>query len=187
MGWVLAVFIVAMVVGPIMYLRPTNKEKRISDLRLAARQAGLNVKLAKLPVLDPELSERVSAGGQVRQPERPCVAYQLCVNADEHVALDVLLLKLPPQPTVPVNILFDGWALAADSKLLPEETLLAMLSELLATAPAYCIGFGIEPRFLSFYWLEAGRADGPEVAEISGFLAEAEREILRCLASSENT
>ena len=76
MGWIIAVFVIALVLGPVMYLKPSAKENRLAALRLAARKAGLTVKLDSIPTFDPEPAERVSAGGEVRQTTRSCAAYQ---------------------------------------------------------------------------------------------------------------
>lgn len=179
MGWLIAIFVVALVIGPLMYIKPTNKEKRISALRLAARSAGLNVKLSSLPVLDPELTERVTAGGEVKQPEKSCVAYQKSVSGDATVTLELLFLRVPDSPTVPVEIVFDGWAIHTGTDVWPDvdASVRSTIESILNKAPEVCIGLGIDARFLSCYWLENGPEDGPEVNQICEFLELAEQKI----------
>jgi hypothetical protein len=181
MGWLIAIFVIAMVVGPIMYLKPTGKEKRLSGLRLAARVAGLNVKLATIPRLDPEPADRVSAGGKFKQPGLSCATYQLNFSADVPVNLDVRFLRIPEKPTVPVVETFQEWMLDPGStsswQTHATPNIERALELVLRGAPSYCIAFSVNSRFLSCYWLERAPEDGPEVAEIREFLQAAESQI----------
>ena len=186
MGWLIAIFVVALVIGPLMYLKPTNKEKRISALRLAARSAGLNVKLSSVPVLDPEPTERVTAGGEFKQPEKACVAYQKTFSGDSAVPLDVLILRIPNSPTVPFDLAVEGWALTSGIETWQnvDKKVHDVVKKVLDQAPEFCIGLGVDARFLSCYWYENGSEDGPEVAQIRDFLADAEQKIGDVLALS---
>ncbi|NKB97681.1 MAG: hypothetical protein GKR90_04150 [Pseudomonadales bacterium] len=184
MGWLIAVFVVAMVVGPIMYLKPSEKDKRLSALRLAARNAGLTVKLAAIPRLDPEASDRVSAGGELKQPELSCAAYQLNFDTEVDVSVDVRLLRIPKNPTIPVTEAFSGWMVDPGStegwqSIAPKVK--TVLNQISAGAPDFCIALAVDARFLSCYWLERAPADGPQIAELRDFLRDAQRQVLMAI------
>lgn len=50
MSWVVILFIVALVISPVMWLRPSPKQRRVAALRQAAAKAGVKVKLAAPPL-----------------------------------------------------------------------------------------------------------------------------------------
>ncbi|MEM9624471.1 MAG: hypothetical protein AAF993_22715, partial [Pseudomonadota bacterium] len=80
MTWLILILVLAMVIGPVMYLVPSARDKRLAELRSQARIAGLGVKLSTLPKLDPSADERVSAGGVIKEAANSCVAYQLPIQ-----------------------------------------------------------------------------------------------------------
>jgi len=177
MGWIIAVFVIALVLGPVMYLKPSTKENRLAALRLAARKAGLTVKLDSIPTFDPEPAERVSAGGEVRQTTRSCAAYQRGITLSEPMPIQFRVLRMPPTPTVPVNEVHPGWALDQGLEGSFENKVGQSIYGLLDKAPAFCVGFSVDVRFLSCYWFEQAQEGGTEVDEIAMFLQSAEREI----------
>ena len=185
MGWLIGIFVVAMVLGPILYLKPSAKEKRLAELRLLARKNSLGIKLDHLPRLDPELVERVTAGGEKRQPKQACVAYQRNWGPDANLNLLGRFLRVPNTPTIPFEAFSPGWAHdekhIADWRRLESKKLDRAVREILQIAPEYCLAFSIDSRFLSCYWLELADASGPEIEEIRSFLEEAEKKILAAL------
>lgn len=186
MGWLIGIFVAAMVLGPILYLKPSAKDKRIAALRLSARQNNLGIKLDSIPRLDPELVERVTAGGETRQPQLACAAYQRNFGPEASVNVVGLFLRLPETPTVPFEAFSSGWALDATGQEAwnrqRSDRLDAVVREVLSDAPDYCLAFSLDSRFLSLYWRELADADGPEVEEIGSFLRRAEEKILAVLA-----
>lgn len=182
MGWLIGIFVVAMVLGPILYLKPSAKDKRLAALRLLARQNSLGIKLDRLPRLDPELVERVTAGGEKRQPQQACVAYQRNLGPDTNLNLVGRFLRVPDAPTVPFEAFAPGWAHdekhIADWRRVESEKLDRAVREILQSAPDYCLAFSIDSRFLSCYWRELADAAGPEIEEIRSFLQQAEEKIL---------
>ena len=75
--WVVIVLVVCVAVGPIFWLLPSERDRRLSELRMAARRAGLTVEMAALPKLDASAEERVSAGGVARDATLECAGYRL--------------------------------------------------------------------------------------------------------------
>tara|TARA_B100000959_G_C14733767_1_gene522109 strand:+ start:61 stop:612 length:552 start_codon:yes stop_codon:yes gene_type:complete len=183
MGWIIAVFVVALVLGPVMYLKPTAKENRLAALRLAARKAGLTVKLDSIPTFDPEPAERVSAGGEVRQTMRSCAAYQRGITFSEPMPIQFRALRMPPTPTVPVNEVHPGWALDPGLHGSFENKVGQGIYGLLDTVPTFCVGFSVDARFLSCYWFEQAQEGGTELDEIATFLESAESEIATLLTT----
>ena len=68
---------IAVAIGPILWLLPSKRDKRLAEFRAAARRAGLVVEIVAVPKLDADAVERVSAGGVARDAKIDCVAYRL--------------------------------------------------------------------------------------------------------------
>lgn len=77
MGWIIAAIVLLAVIGPVLYLLPSKRQRRLGALRAAARSAGLTVELASAPKLDAAAEERISAGGVPREARIDCAAYRL--------------------------------------------------------------------------------------------------------------
>ncbi len=93
MTWILIVLVMVLVLGPVAYIMPTKKDRRLAALRNQARLEGGTVNLERLPKLDAEAHERVSPGGDVLRPEQACVRYQLpAAKALRHTP-DVQILR----------------------------------------------------------------------------------------------
>ena len=75
MSWLIITVVLLIAFGPVLWLIPSQRDKRLAALRLAARQAGLNVEIEHLPKLNASAEERVSAGGVIRDPVVECAAY----------------------------------------------------------------------------------------------------------------
>lgn len=168
----------ALVIGPIAYLIPTAREKRVSELRQRAIMLGLKVKLSELPKLDPEPHERVSASGEVLEVRTPCVAYQQSLPADLLSEIDeIIFLRIPDQPTVPINEVMDGWALAPGQdeawrvlQAVPDVS--SAWHQWLNNLPPEVIAAGYDSRFIACYWLENAPADSPLVERINEALSD---------------
>ena len=63
--------------GPILWMLPSRRDRRLAALRAAARRRGMAVELVRLPLRDPTPADRVSAGGAQRDAAQPCTAYRL--------------------------------------------------------------------------------------------------------------
>ncbi len=94
MIWVLIGLLFIAAFGPILWLMPGERERRLSKLRLKARQRGLVVELTRIEDPSPQAHDRVSSGGVVKRPVISCAAYRLhaprtpCDLAPFHVACD---------------------------------------------------------------------------------------------------
>lgn len=77
MTWVIVAVVMAVAIGPIFWLLPSKRDKRLAEFRSAARRAGLVVEIASVPDLHADPAQRVSAGGVARDAKIDCAAYRL--------------------------------------------------------------------------------------------------------------
>lgn len=174
--WLILILVAALVIGPITYLLPSAKDKRLAALRLHARQLGLTVKLSALPKLDPTPQERVNAAGEKLNPEQSCVAYQLPMIHDLGVDDDIVLVRVPLAPTIVFHSVRDGWALSqiptaseqtlADVRVLDQVLSIRRLTERLESATVQILGWHLSPRYIAIYWDEKGSVESGEAEEI---------------------
>ena len=75
--WLIIIMIVAALIGPVVYLMPTKREKRLSEVRLLARKLGLRVSVEGIPDLNIKREELVSPSGIARSPTVECAVYRL--------------------------------------------------------------------------------------------------------------
>ncbi len=77
MTWLLIFLVLVVAFGPILWLVPSKRDKRLAALRSRARSEGLIVEMRRIPKPDPRPEERVSAGGKARDPVIECASYGL--------------------------------------------------------------------------------------------------------------
>jgi len=175
MTWIIITLVVALILGPIMYLVPTPKDKRLSALRLAARKAGLVVKISSLPKLDPQAFERVTAGGKALEPKIACTAYELPMPQGLSGFGEFSLLRLPPEPTVSINEVLPGWSLQPNSTAwvayMASQESVATLTKSLASLPPDSVGFSVNARYVACYWQERATVEDTRIAEIQSALS----------------
>lgn len=80
MTWLLIVLLFVAAFAPILWLLPSDRDKRLSKLRMEARRRGLVVELTRLPDPRPRPQDRVSSGGVVKRPMIKCAAYRMHVS-----------------------------------------------------------------------------------------------------------
>ena len=80
MTWLLIGLLFVAAFGPILWLLPSDRDKRLSKLRMEARRRGLGVELTRLPDPRPRPQDRVSSGGVVKRPVIKCAAYRMHVS-----------------------------------------------------------------------------------------------------------
>jgi len=172
LNWIIIAVVIVMIIGPILYLLPTPKDKRLAGLREQARNLGLNVKLESIEQLDPGPQERVSAGGVYKDPRYSCAAYQLPMSIGSYVDDRLILLKIPAQPTVPFVVAMDGWALSGPASqavwqgIARVESITQVLREILGKLPQDTLACAIDARFVACYWTEKADTDSDAVENI---------------------
>jgi hypothetical protein len=150
--------------GPVLWLIPSKKDKRLAGLRERARKEGFVVELKRLPKLDPTPEERVSAGGRPREPVVECAAYS-CTMVKK---LDCLppwrLLRTTDDsasqtqnPAKPRS----GWVFETGRR--PQRDHLSEMldatDEVFEVLPGDVLALEVTTRQLTFYWLEKPNAD----------------------------
>ncbi len=163
--------------GPLFWLVPSKRERRLAAMRLQARRDGLTVEMRRFPKLDVAPEERVSAGGQPLTPLRESAVY-LHPLAPRLRLLPVwrVLRGSDGLPAWP------GWvferATKPDSPVLPR--VLAGLAVVVAALPQDVVALECESRGLGAYWLESPGTGPPQVTELAARL-EAGARVLEAL------
>jgi hypothetical protein len=166
MSWIIIIGVFILAAGPLFYLMPTAKDKRLTALRSDARKLGFTIQLDGLLKLDPTPDERVTAGGQTRNTKTQCMRYQLALGQSLNHLSAITLQRIPAHPTVPVTVIIDGWGLPADEASLTkmrdqtlaawqrQSQLLALLHGALQQMPVDVLGISIDGRSLGAFWRE---------------------------------
>ena len=159
MTWLIIGVVLLVAFGPVLWLIPSKKDKRLAGLRERARVEGFVVELNRLPNLDPTAEERVSAGGRPRVAVIECSGYSYSMARNLEFLPTWRLLQtrqeLPPETQSSKNRR-PGWEFETGRQ--PErEHLSAMLDatdEVLEALPDDVVGLEVARRRLTFYWLE---------------------------------
>lgn len=154
MVWILVVAVLALTVGPILWLLPSRRQRQLEKWRTSARQHGLVVEQASIEHADAPPEERVSAGGVPRPAQRQCIAYRLPLQPPLDAAPRWRLVKAEPgSPELP------GWLLAVPPLPTAPADYWPRLRPLLDALPGGCIGVEAAPRAISWLGLETAEDD----------------------------
>lgn len=77
MTWLLIAVVLLVAFGPVLWLVPSKKDKRLAAMRERGRREGLVVEMRRIPKVSPDATDRVSAGGKVRDPVVESASYRL--------------------------------------------------------------------------------------------------------------
>ena len=167
---IVGVLIVAF--GPILYVLPSRKDRRLAALRGEARRLGLTVELKSVRNPDAAPTERVTAGGRTRTPMRACARYAL--------ALDRM-----PAPTPPWRLLLAAGDWIADEGMALPAGWFGELRPLIKSLPDDVMAVEFDGRFLACYWLERPRSETDAVAKLKGALTAIGRHLAALSAEAE--
>lgn len=150
--------------GPLLWLVPSKRERRLAAMRQQARRDGLTVEMRQFPKLDVAPEERVSAGGQPLTALRESAVYLHPLAPRLRLLPAWRVLRgsdgLPAWP---------GWVFEfgskPDSPVLPR--VLAGLAALVAALPQDVVALQCESRGLGAYWLESPGTGPPQVSELA--------------------
>lgn len=167
MVWLLIVVILLVAVGPLLWLRPTPRERRLAGLRTQARQDGLRVEMRRYPKLDLAPEDRVTAGGRPLSPELEAAVYLQ--------PLPERLRRLPGWRVLRGDdglAAWPGWVFELGRK--PDHPALrealAAIADLIDTLPGDVVALECEPIALGAYWLERPGSTAAEVTALAGWL-----------------
>lgn len=159
MVWIIIGIVLVAAVGPIFWLLPSKRDRVQSQLRSAARHAGLVVEIADLPKVDARAEDRVSAGGKPRDATIDCVAYRLALPRRIPHAPAWLLLRSDRE-----NRYLTGWTTLTPPSRLPAKqaaywrTVAAAIDGL----PGGCMAVEADMRYVSWYGRERLDGDSPD-------------------------
>lgn len=170
MTWLIIAAVLLAAFGPVLWLLPSRRDRRLAAMRQAARQAGLVVELVRIPKTNPSAEDRVSAGGVIRDPVRECAAYALPLPRSLKFVPSLRLLWAEGSDDGP----WPGWSYnprpdMRNPRLAPT---LARIEPLLGTLPEDVAGLEITPRRVVVFWLESADSDAGDVAGLAVALGE---------------
>ena len=172
MVWVIIIVVLLAAFGPILYLVPSRRDRRLARVRQQARLSGFVVELHPVRQTNPELADRVSAGGAVKTPMHQSVGYTLMLPSRLDFLSSWRVLR-DDEATVPVP----GWQLDEGGV-----KSLVGLPDLLAELPGDVVGVELKTQTLTAFWLES-----PPAAEAEGqdLKTETERIMKRLISADE--
>jgi hypothetical protein len=170
MTWLIILVILIVAFGPVMWLVPSRRDRRLAAMRQQARQEGMVVELRRLPKPDPLPEERVTAGGRVLEPKQELAVYQWpLARRLRHLPVWRLLRKGAGIEALP------GWAFEIGKK--PRhgqlDAVLHTLEPMFARLPEDIMAVECEDRVLNAYWMEKPENGPAEVSALADTLASA--------------
>lgn len=154
MTWVIIIVVLIVAFGPVLWLVPSKRDKRLSAMRSRARSEGLVVEVRRIPKPDPLPEDRVNAGGKVRKPVLECASYGLALPRSLKVLPAWRVVRKAAEGT---NDPFAEWQY--DQRPKGEgrahlDAVLARASEALEALPDDVVALEVSPRMVLAYWLE---------------------------------
>jgi len=155
---------IALVVGPLLWLRPTPRDRQLERLRGHARKRGLNVGIRDIPDPDPRPEDRVSSGGKALDPTLNVALYQLPLRLPGSVETrhvpewEVVRLQHDVRSEVEDEGsagLLPGWRFSRPGLPLVE-AVVGRLSEALSHAPRGTAKVDGDASAIGLYWHERG-------------------------------
>lgn len=162
--WLIIIIVLLVAFGPVLWLVPSRKDRRLAGLRERARREGFIVELAHLPDPEPTPQQRVSAGGRLRDPIIECAAYTHIMTGRLRWLPDWRLLRVAlttegPRP---------GWVFETGCR--PDRDHLTQMLEVtdpvLDSLPPDVVGLAVADRHLTAYWLEQPASNEAAVARL---------------------
>lgn len=178
MTWILIALVLVIAFGPVLWLVPSKKDRRLAALRARARQEGLVVDIRRLPKRDASAEERVSAGGRIREPVMECAAYGRMFSKKLRFLPGWRLLRRPaegkpdPLPDWQYDLRPKGEGRAH------LDAMLARAAGCLAHLPDDVIGLEVDARSVQAYWLEKPGSTVDTVAKLAATLGDLETDLI---------
>jgi hypothetical protein len=168
--WIVIGLILVVAFGPLLWLMPTPRERRLASLRQSAYRVGMRVELGRLPRAEPAPQQRVSAGGRPLDTTRPCAAY---LHPLPH-----RLRHLPPARLLRGDhgiAAHPGWSFERGGK--PDHPALGRAIEAVAATldalPEDVLALEWRRHDVGVYWLESPGATAENVQKLADWLTAA--------------
>ncbi|MFT3931466.1 MAG: hypothetical protein QM709_14340 [Spongiibacteraceae bacterium] len=141
MGIIVSIIVVLMLIGSVLWLKPSASQQRQTQLRLLARQLGLDVRLSALPQV-----RRARVRGELAQQG---VVYRLLkFGENRERPIEYVICRADAQ---------SPWESESATQLSP--AVQAELDRVLAQLPSDALAFEITPIGCGVYWRERGGED----------------------------
>lgn len=178
MSWIVITVIVLLAAfGPLLWLRPSARDKRLNALRTQARHLDLNVDVKSLPTLNPTPTERVSAGGAARDHSRLLAVYSRILPRRLRHVSGFRLLRAPAAGAPPISrgvVAIDvQWLFDPDQQFPPSAGWPAVwqaLAPLASQLPDDVAAISLEPRQIGVFWGEGAEHGVNLVADLAAVL-----------------
>ncbi len=166
--WLIIIVVLLVAFGPVLWLVPSRKDRRLAGLRERARREGFVVELVRLPDPDPSPQQRVSAGGRLRDPVIECAGYTHMMTARLKWLPGWRMLRMAGASDGPRP----GWVFDPGSR--PDGDYLAQMINAtdpgLDSVPPDVVGLAVANRHLTAYWLEQAGSDEATVTRLMALL-----------------
>ena len=152
MFWLIIFLIVAALVGPIVYLMPTKREKKQASARLQAKKLGLGVTVETIPDLNVAREDMVSPSGIIRSPTLECTVYRLRFGQRNDPGSHWSLFSSNKEPLGFSQSPLEGWfweGLLENRKPIKEEYW-NQLKKAMHKMPKPCLALEVSPEFIAW-------------------------------------
>lgn len=172
MSWIVIAVILLAAFGPVLWILPSRRDRRLAALRARAREEGLVVDLRKLPKRNAVAHERVSSAGQVRDPVVEVAAYAQGL-ARKLRNLPAWRLQRGEAEDDAERAPRPGWVyLDRPTGRDHVAAMLELADPFLSALPGDVLAVEVAPRSLLIYWLEGLGAGPAQVSEMAARLRE---------------
>ncbi len=175
MVWIIIALVLALAFGPVLYLLPTRRDRRLAAMRLEARRQGLSVELKSVRKLDAKPEERVTPAGTARLPVHASVVYALPLRSTLEQVRPWRLLRSERR----------GWEFDAEFEGQTELELLAAVEPHLEGLPDDSVAVEFGGGAVACYWLERFPADVDTVEALKTVLSAIDKAL--CALDAELT
>ncbi|MFM8355360.1 MAG: hypothetical protein ACKOBM_10705 [Gammaproteobacteria bacterium] len=177
MVWLIIGVVLLAAFGPLLWLMPSRRDRRLSALRTAARRAGLTVEMVMLPRLDVAPEERVNSGGRVQAPARTIAVYRYPLPRRlRHLPGWRIFRARNGLPALP------GWVFAVAAR--PDHPRLRAAMDTLASAidalPDGVLAVDCEAQQVGVYWQEPPGSDAASVVALAAWLVRVADALVGC-------
>ncbi len=168
LSWLVILVVLLVAFGPVMWLLPSKRDRRLAAMRQQARQEGMLVEIRHLPKSDPLPQEQVTAGGRILQPVDELAVYQWPLQRRlQHLPTWRLLRRGKGIEA------FSGWSFEIGEK--PRhaylDAALEAVGPVLGSLPEDVLAVACEDRQICAYWLESPANGTAEVVALARNLA----------------
>ena len=158
MNWLIMLVILVAAFGPVLWMLPSQTDRRLTKMRGRARVLGVQVEMSELRDLNAPAAARVTAGAQRREPVVQCVVYHLAARQTMPAAPHWRILRSVAHTGAPI----DGWQWdgepAGDAPYWREVT--AVVREL----PGDALACAARASEVACWWRERATAEGAVAA-----------------------